>query len=244
MKRLCLILAYLFLFTQTASAMPLLVGQKVVYRGTITDLRISAVDGTAFIDNAGATIPTYADGNHSIEIYDSSNRMLRGVLKAAGTGETYSSDLFAGWDFTSGWNYGPTTTINSSSQFTTSATTGYVGKPSIITTNALYRGTLLATTTASVVQFRDNTSTKTYYNYGTTNGYFNAINAGVTIYIFGSTGCSCTVGTLSLAKVLTPSSSGCTIVSAKGGTTYNFSYKNASFTYNAASYYVIIRAIR
>jgi len=52
MKRLCLILAFLFLFTQTASAMPLLIGQKVVYRGTVTGLRISAVDGTAFIDNA------------------------------------------------------------------------------------------------------------------------------------------------------------------------------------------------
>ena len=56
MKRLCLIIAYLFLFTQTVSAMPLLVGQKVVYRGTITGLRISTVDGTAFIDNLSGTL--------------------------------------------------------------------------------------------------------------------------------------------------------------------------------------------
>jgi hypothetical protein len=71
----------------------ILTGKQVKYRGTVTGLRISAVDGTAFIDNAGATIPTYADGNHQIEIYDASNRMLRGVLKAAGTGETLSDEL-------------------------------------------------------------------------------------------------------------------------------------------------------
>jgi hypothetical protein len=71
----------------------ILTGKQVKYRGTVTGLRISAVDGTAFIDNAGATIPTYADGNHQIEIYDSDNRILRGVLKAAGTGETLSDEL-------------------------------------------------------------------------------------------------------------------------------------------------------
>jgi len=49
---------------------------------------------------------------------------------------------------------------------------------------------------------------------------------------------------VSLKPVTAPSSSGATIVSAKAGETYNFNHKNASFTYNAASYYVIIRAIR
>ena len=45
-------------------------------------------------------------------------------------------------------------------------------------------------------------------------------------------------------QVLTPSSSGATIVSAKGGTTYNFAYKDTSFTYNAASYYCIVSKVR
>ena len=52
------------------------------------------------------------------------------------------------------------------------------------------------------------------------------------------------VDNISLKQVLTPSTTGATIVSAKGGTTYNFNHKNASFTYNAASYYVIIKKIR
>ena len=46
-----------------------------------------------------------------------------------------------------------------------------------------------------------------------------------------------------VAQLVTPSTTGATIVSAKGGTTYNFNHKNASFTYNAASYYVIIKKI-
>jgi hypothetical protein len=50
--------------------------------------------------------------------------------------------------------------------------------------------------------------------------------------------------TISVQQVLTPSTSGATIVSAKGGVTYNFSYKHASFVFNAASYYVIVRKLR
>ena len=71
----------------------ILTGKQVKYRGTVTGLRISAVDGTAFIDAANSSITDLADGNHQIEIYDASNRMLRGVLKAAGTGETLSDEL-------------------------------------------------------------------------------------------------------------------------------------------------------
>ena len=64
-------------------------GMMSVFRGSLTGLRISAVDGTAFVDNAGATLPTYADGYHEISIYDSSGYELKGILKAQGTGENY-----------------------------------------------------------------------------------------------------------------------------------------------------------
>lgn len=66
----------------------------VKYRGTLTGLRISSVNGTAFIDNAGATVPTYADGNHSIEIYDASGRMLKGVLKEAISAEVLGDERY------------------------------------------------------------------------------------------------------------------------------------------------------
>ena len=72
--------------------MIILFSQPVVYRGTISSLRISSVDGTAFLDNCAALVP-YADGNHLVEIYDASGRMLRGYLGAAGTGETLGDEL-------------------------------------------------------------------------------------------------------------------------------------------------------
>jgi hypothetical protein len=53
-----------------------------------------------------------------------------------------------------------------------------------------------------------------------------------------------TIADLAVKQVLTPSADGATIVSAKGGATANFQYKNASFTYNAASYYCLIRKAR
>ena len=42
----------------------ILTGKQVKYRGTVTGLRISAVDGTAFIDAANSSITDLADGNH------------------------------------------------------------------------------------------------------------------------------------------------------------------------------------
>jgi len=45
------------------------------------------------------------------------------------------------------------------------------------------------------------------------------------------------------AKSVNAPSSGATIVSAKGGATANFAYKNASFTYNAASYNIKLTKI-
>ena len=59
-----------------------------VHQSTLTGLRISAVDGTAFVDNGSALTP-YADGYHEISIYDSSGYELKGILKAQGTGENY-----------------------------------------------------------------------------------------------------------------------------------------------------------
>lgn len=381
MKRLCLILAYLFLFTQTAFAMPLLIGQKVVYRGTVTGLRISAVDGTAFIDNlpytyssdfsagvdgwtgsrgtvagdidsiggednwlrltidtqndvhyairtslftigkqytvsfryyipsgqtvlagvqatgatykstldaattvtytwtatttnlrfyatssAGSTviqdaggddvfyikditiseIQPYMDGNHQIEIYDASNRMLRGVLKAAGASETLGADLLSGFDFTSGWGVAGTGSIIDSNSFSSTGSGG-VNK-SVLSSLRLYKRAYEKSTTAASSMFRisntmgyispDDTDLATGSKYST------AIPNYLFCYARNSTAGTTDVTTFTVQQVLTPSSSGATITTLKNGDVYNWSYKNSSFTYNAASYYVIIRAIR
>jgi hypothetical protein len=387
MKRLCLILAYLFLFSQTASAMPLLVGQKVVYRGTITDLRISAVDGTAFIDNlpytyssdfsAGADgftatrgtvagnidsiggqndnlrytantnnnshyirraglftvgqeyavvfqyyipsgqsnidsihlneqlwggtstdlntldawttvtkiftanttlmqinaadggvlsfqdaggddvfyikdikiseIQPYADGNHQIEIYDSSNRMLKGVLKAAGTSETLDPDLLAGWNLTSGWSTTKASITDADTFTATANDNSYAYKGAgTLSLESLYKGTFLAVSSAGRQAYiRNGNTAVTYVPNGTTKYFTCNTDSWLAIgHLSNTIGQYLDITTMTIQQVTAPSSSGCTIVSAKGGEVYNFSYKNASFTYNAASYYVIIRAIR
>jgi hypothetical protein len=217
-------------------------------KGTITGLRISAVDGTAFIDNAGATIPTYADGNHSIEIYDSSNRMLKGVLKAAGTSETLGDEKIDTWV-----NNGYDTLTLDGSDIDAAIEAGtnnvlcykYVSP----TTGAMYKfvlGTLTITSgktptlglccESSVSPARADViiipaATGTYYvtsSLGGVNRYVGFRNS--------SGEANWSASGITFKQVLTPSSSGATIVSAKGGAIYNFASKDASFTYNAASY--------
>lgn len=65
-----------------------LLGRKPAYKDTITDLRMSGVDGVAQLDACSA-ITSYADGTYRVEIYDSTNKRLVGYLKAQGKGVDY-----------------------------------------------------------------------------------------------------------------------------------------------------------
>ena len=237
----------------------LLPSPKVVHRGTATGLRISAVDGTAFVDNAGATIPTYADGNHQIEIYNASNRMLRGVLKAAGTSEGLGDALnvsncvnivgFTTFDGASATGFHAVKGVDS---------IGRCGVPDEInlTGNALYKVAFTGALSSGTVPYSSLRTEFTATPMGETtnlvvgdNTYYrtwaSATTVGVLEFsILQGSATDFTVSSLAVKQVTAPSSSGATIVSAKGGETYNFGYKNASFVYNAASYYVIIKRLR
>ena len=206
--------------------------------GTITDLRISSVDGTAFLDNCAALIP-YADGNHQIEIYDSSNRMLRGVLKAAGTSETLGNELITGWT---------NSLTNPYETFTTSGkdVTSAVNSSDIGTSNTnncfssrkLYYIVINTTINSGISShyraYQSNTIIISS-GAGEKSSYYTAASNDNYLGVFQST-----IGdwsaTFTIKQVLTPSASGATIVSSKGGAIYNFTSKDASFTYNAASY--------
>ena len=72
-----------------------IIPQQIVYKGTVTGLTISAVDGTAFVDNLPAAVTaSYCDGNYSIEVYDSAGRFVRGMLKAVGSGVTLQTENY------------------------------------------------------------------------------------------------------------------------------------------------------
>jgi hypothetical protein len=231
--------------------------------GTITGLRISAVDGTAFLDNCPALIP-YADGNHRIEIYDASGRILQGYLKAQGAGETtnttYTANFSAGLD---GWGADFGSGYEGSGSFvwdtdhavlSVTAPTGLMGRPYIVkgiggvSTGGLYyaeadytvvSGTVvlnLELILSSTVTVNETfvgtdthssayvTSSGTYYN--RVMYYFNGRNYTFVLNITG----------VMVKRITAPTTDGVTIVSTKGGATYNFASKDASFIYNAASY--------
>lgn len=219
--------------------------------GTATGMRISSVDGTAFLDNCAALVP-YADGNHLVEIYDASNRMLQGYLKAQGSGETYT-ELVTGDNSTFAsdtgfWAKSPGIVIGSNVctfQNQLWASTSGIYKEFQTNTGCLYYSSFdIVSISGSSPGFRAiyggssdvlnrgtlRSSPGTYTEYKTCNsGTYMAFNATQTT-MQGA------IDNVIYKQVLTPSASGATIVSTKGGTTYNFAYKNTSFTYNAASY--------
>ncbi len=251
----------------------------VVWQGTLTGLRISSVNGTSFIDNAGLTVPTYVDGLHSIEIYDSSGRMLKGVLSSAGAGaeglgadilpnNTAVSDSATEGNAIAGWtNAGSIETFESvgtgtpnvgSYHFHMSASGADKGISKTVaglTAGQLYKigfdkkivsGSITTELWSSdvVTNFISASysnaaydSLSFYKNLGVKTGFFfrTLSNGGAAEWYEDNK---------YIRQVTGPSTSGAVIVSAKSGATQNFTSKDASFTYNAASYFVIVRALR
>lgn len=224
----------------------ILLPQKVAYRGTLTGLRISAVDGTAFIDACAALVP-YADGNHLVEIYDASGRMLRGYLAAVGDGEDLGADIFTGWDFTSGWvsSSGAGAIVDANTVKVIGTVSVDIYKLGILPALGLCKMSVVAVPEQGTYAITDSGALYLYNTGNCTDKYF---TPRATSWRLANTGSATDkvfdVTSQVVQQVLSPSATGATIVSAKGGATANFAYKNASFTFNQASYQVIVRAAR
>jgi hypothetical protein len=225
----------------------LVTNQTVVARGSVTqaNMKISAVDGTAFIDFTAANVLTTKIG-HLLKIYDSSKKCIQGFAKAAGSGETLDVDLVVNGDFSSdtGWTLqdgysiggGVLTRVSGTGSYAykTIAAAGVIG--------ALYRGQfdIIFRTSGSIqgmaagspVLFTSAVSSPaTYSGYSTFNG--GCANPGFyTISQFAGV-----VDNFSFTQVLTPSTTGVTITSTKGGATYNWAAKQTGFNYSDASGY-------
>lgn len=245
----------------------LLKGQPIAYKGTITGLRISAVDGTTFIDGANASVTALADGEHMIEIYDNTGKMLRGWLGAVGTGETLGSELVTNGDMETGdpptgWQ----SLYSSSISQVSDERTGGAGGSSIqvdggtqsdksrveisIVTGGLYKisGWRKAVVGSCAILFDYIGSPA--LNVATTWNEQVLYNTSIRtdtrwVILYGSgAGSSVRFDDVSAMQVLTPSTAGATIVSTKSGATANFTYKNSAFAYNRSSYRVIIKKPR
>lgn len=241
-----LILCLLFLCAGTAWA-----GSGAV---TLANMRLSAVNGTAFTDFSAAGTFTNCAGD-SITIIDSAEKKIGGWIKAAGTGETLDDELIvsefttpaaqpydpftvSGTDITSAINGGITATaLQGVISFTMLATykftnililnSGQAPTPNIGTRHgdpvyAIWPWIQYAQCVNGV-----NNQYRTCYLAGVVNGFDFYNNAAAN---WSSTNNS-------LRKVLTPSATGVTIVSSRGGSTYNWASQEAGFNYNDAANY-------
>lgn len=213
--------------------------------GTSTGLRISAVNGIAFLDNDSAIVQ-YADGRSRIRIYDASFRYLEAILGAVGTGETYS-DLLAdysfdnaaswtrqtGWSVTGGQAIGVAGTASYLCQSMASEMYGkliLVSPVITVSANTIYFSGGLADAGKTLT-----TTSSPFYR--------TSVLSGVLAGLYKSATGATVVDSLRMQQVLTPSATGCTLLNAVGA--QSFISQDAAFTYNKASYtYKIFTTLR
>jgi len=261
MRRLAFLLILLLLIPSISQASPRGIF-KTVASGSVTqaNMRLSGVDGLAFVDFGAANVLTTKVG-HLLKITDSAGKSIMGYIKAAGSGEGLGDELITSWT-----NH-PTHPVETYAATGTNITqfVNSAGGYGIVHINtgvdlrlALYKYSTDVTinsgsfdnfgigfgsaASAQRVVYTKPASTGTYSGYFTPN--YTSTLPFINIMAGPTSALDAAFINNTLKQVLTPSSSGATIVSAKGGETYNFSYKNPSFTYNAASYYCIVSKVR
>ena len=216
-----------------------------IISGAVTqaNMRISAVNGTAFIDFSTANALTRYLGRE-IEIFDSALRSIKGWVKAAGTGETLDSELMrdptfddgtkwvgtgTGWTVAGGKATGISSITSSLYDNTVIPSSGKLCK--LVITCDTYTSGSFANRLAGTVSGVIRSSTGVFID------YLVSTSTTIGIGIYPASAVTATFTDISAKQVLTPSITGVTISSAPGGTTYNFASKHASFNYNDTAGY-------
>jgi len=214
--------------------------------GSVTraNTKISAVDGTAFVDFSTTNVLTdYVTYRAKLTITDSAGKKLVGYIKAAGTGETYN-DVLAGWDFTSGWINYSKATINDADTFTTTAAGGVI-KNDVFTELACYRANFTANVSsgsdAKLIGYSVSLGTGSGSGLSETqpvvNFYYTTAPSFTSCLLRNNAAATTDVTSLKVEQVLTPSATGVTITSTPDGSTYNWESQESGFNYNDASGY-------
>jgi hypothetical protein len=230
--------------------------------GTVTaaNLKLSLVNGAAFVDFNTASVLTDYAGKY-IVITNSSGYSVGGWIKEAGSGETYDSNLLSNGTFdntTTGWT--------ASAGSISSTTDGYDGNCLSITktgspaTNYAYAS--ISTSTGALYKYgayvKSGTAGDKAFYIGIGEEYLNSDISGTsssTWTLYSSykaatatseyatllrntiTSGSMLFDDAFVRKVLTPSVMGVTIVSNNAGTTYNWKGKDSSFNLASTSDY-------
>ncbi len=201
--------------------------------------KVSLVNGTAFFD--GANVAAYADGQHFLVLQDSSGRTAGGYLKAAGGGEDLAGELIADptFDVPGSWAMDGEWVVGGGVATATAASIRYVYTGPLVTSTGMLLKAVweLASRTAgeanvsfatAALQGASQTVPATYTDYATAvvdNGFYG---------LRGTNAFSGTATSLSLKQATGPSNTGATIVSTKGGTTYNWTWITPGFDPNGA----------
>lgn len=240
--------------------------------GSVTqaDMRLSIVDGTAFVDFSAASVLTDYLG-FRLEISDSAGKKLIGYIKAAGTGETYGSEILTNTTFedisgfdtstcsvasVSGGQTGNCLEITvtagnanggilSPSGFYTGGSSGSLYKYTGYTKNGT--GTAVFSSTSQydgstyesigAVDFNVSTSWTSFTLYSTSKVGTQWLSFSNLVVGDGLTGL---VDTVSAKQITASSTTGVTITSTAGGTTYNWASEESGFNRNDSSGYTYL----
>ena len=211
-------------------------------------MRISAVDGTAFVDFSAANVLTDHIGKR-LTVFDSAGKKLIGFIKAAGTGETYGDDKIIASDdrdFTmdTGWWTGE-------AGITIDDATADKCNFNNVTNKTLYKAGLFAGTRQlwKIIgvlsgwtrgDFRVQIGALFSLTITGNGAFVRYMNDGAYPHFYfrgNGVGNIFDLDDVSIKQVLTPSATGVTIVSACGGTVFNWESKEAGFNYNDSAGY-------
>lgn len=241
--------------------------------GTVTraNIRLSIADGAAFIDFSADDVLTSYVG-FKLTLTDSAGKKLIGYIKSIGNGETYGAELLSNTGFdanTTGWG-GTRCTIESVSggdsgnalELTAtgvSAQSAYqtIGSSAAQAGKLIRFGGKVKSGTSGNESFYfgmyPGAGSNLTHNGGTSSGswaeyYAYGVGAATGTATFQCAKNSATLATMlfdtvSAKQVLTPSTTGVTIVSTPAGDTYNWLSEESGFNRNDTSYTYALSAM-
>jgi prepilin-type N-terminal cleavage/methylation domain-containing protein len=224
--------------------------------GTVAqaNMKMSIANGTAFADfsSAGTLTPYIGD---KLTITDSGGHQLTGWIKASGSGETYGSEQLSNTAFNDTsyvWAYGTGVSVASVSGGHTgnglkliqpTPYAGGAGENWTAIVGALYKHTLWMMDGGHGSDEAMSEAEGSYISYGSWSGssaswlqltmYGTAFDTSSQVSwdsgAATSNSSNLYVDDMSIKQVLTPSATGVTIVSASGGSTYNWTSEDSGF---------------
>jgi hypothetical protein len=163
------------------------------------------------------------------------------ISAAAPSGLALDSNLYSPFDFTSGWATSGCTITNATDFVTSSAGGPYrTSGGSANVAGALYKSSIVGTTSAGTVTLRDQTPNVTFTTGFSAEMYATAINA-ARDWVRVTTAANVSISAINSQRVTTPAATGALLLSTKAGSR-GYIKKDTGFDPNAAMTYKVYLA--